>query len=212
MMDPQTVTSVASAGVAALSAGVSVYYSHKATQHAERSAQCQYEDNIRVWAERTVDVTGQLVELLSNEGGETEFSRNRSTLLAVLRCQIDKGRLYFPNIHTDKKGAWKPPAFRGIRQPIIDVLVNIYEASKTADWSTRPSAHQGVEDLHRKFVSEVQHRLNPSERDANYRRYVNQVSAQFVQESLVRPDRTGAVDGSERAAQAVSRVEPGVQS
>ena len=116
---------------------MSVYYSHKATQHAERSAQCQYEDNIRVWAERTVDVTGQLVELLSNEGGEIEFNRNRSTLLAVLRCQIDKGRWYFPNIHTDKKRAWKLPAFRGIRQPIIDVLVDIYEAAKTADWSTR---------------------------------------------------------------------------
>jgi hypothetical protein len=113
----QTVTSFASAGVAALSAAVSVYYSHKATQRAERSAQCQYEDNIRVWAERTVDVTGQLVELLSNEGGEIEFNRNRSTLLAVLRCQIDKGRWYFPNIHTDKKGESKLPAFRGIRQP-----------------------------------------------------------------------------------------------
>jgi hypothetical protein len=211
-MDAQTVTSVASAGVAAVSAGVSVYYSHKATQHAERSAQCQYEDNIRVWAERTVDVTGQLVEVLSNEGDETEFNRNRSTLFAALRCQIDKGRLYFPNIHTDKKGAWKLPAFRGIRQPIIDVLVDIYQAAKTADWSTRSSAHQRVEDLHRKFVSEVQHRLNPLERDANYRRYVEQVSVQFVQESLLRPDRTRVVDRSDPAAESASRAEPGEQS
>lgn len=134
----------------------------------------------------------------SNEGGEIEFNRNRSTLLAVLRCQIDKGRWYFPNIHTDKKRAWKLPAFRGIRQPIIDVLVDIYEAAKTADWSTRAPAHQRVEDLHRKFVSEVPHRLNPSERDANYHRYVEQVSAQFVEESLLRPDRTRAVPSPRR--------------
>src|SRR5262245_9967271 len=118
-MDAQTITAIASAVVATLSAVVSVYYSHQSTQYAQRSAQNQYEDHMREWAEQTVDVTAQLVELLSNEGGEQEFNARSGQFLASLRCQIDKGRWFFPNTLGDQKGAWKPLAFRGIRQPIL---------------------------------------------------------------------------------------------
>ena len=201
-MDAQTVTAIASAGVAAISAVVSVYYSHRSTQYALRSAQNQYEDHMRVWAERTVDVTAQLVELLSNEDGEQEFNARRGQLVASLRCQIDKGRWFFPNLLEDQKGAWKPPAFRGIRQPILNVLVDLFDAAKKADWKERKSALAKVEALHREFVSEVQQRLNPSERDANYRQYVSRyedLSSQFVQESLNRPDHLRTAVGDNRS-------------
>jgi hypothetical protein len=190
-MEAQTVTAVASAILAAGSAAISVYYSHKATRHAERSAQHAYEDGMRVWAERTVDATGQLLELLSNEGGQADFDEKSGALLAVLRCQIDKGRWYFPNLHHDKKGETKPLAFRGIRQKILNVLVDLFDAVKTVDWPNRAAVFQTVESLHREFVSEVQQRLDPSTRDAAYREYVAQyqnLNSQFVQESLNRPD------------------------
>lgn len=188
-MDAQTITAVCSACVAAISASISVYYSHRATQHADRSAQSQYEDNIRIWAERTVDITGHLVELLSDRSSETAFPSAKEPLLGDLRCQIDKGRWYFPNTHTEQKGASKHSAYRGIRQPIIDHLVQVYFAVTSADWATRASVRDAVEDLHRQFVSEIQHRLDPSKRDANYRSFVDQLSEHFVQESLSRPDR-----------------------
>lgn len=194
-MDAQTITAVVSAFLAAASAGVSVYYSHKATRYAERSAQNQHEDQMRVWAERTVDVTAELVELLSGQDGEDEFNARSGQLFVALRCQIDKGRWFFPNIHADKKGEWKPPAFRGIRQPILNVLVDLFDATKNADWQERESALAKVEQLHREFVSEVQERLNPAQRDANYRKYMREyedLSSQFVQESLKRPDRPHA--------------------
>jgi hypothetical protein len=190
-MEAQTITSVASAVLAAGSAAVSVYYSHRATRLEERSAQNAYEDNMRVWAERTVDATGQLLELLSNEDGQAEFVERSGPLLAVLRCQIDKGRWYFPNLHHDKKGETKPLAFRGIRQKILDILVDLFEAVKTVDWPNRAAVYRSVENLHREFVSEVQQRLDPSTRDAAYHRYVGQyqdLNSQFVQESLNRPD------------------------
>ena len=197
-MDAQTITAVVSAVsavLAAASAGVSVYYSHRSTQYAERSAQNQHEDHMRVWAERTVDVTAELVELLSNADGEDEFNTRSGELFVALRCQIDKGRWFFPNIHADKKGEWKPPAFRGIRQPILNVLVDLFDAAKKADWTERESVVAKVEQLHREFVSEVQERLNPSQRDANYQKYVREyedLSSQFVQDSLKRPDRPHA--------------------
>jgi len=184
---------------------VSVYYSHRSTQYALRSAQNQYEDHMRVWAERTVDVTAQLVELLSNEDGEQEFNARRGQLVASLRCQIVKGRWFFRNLLEDQKGAWKPPAFRGIRQPILNVLVDLFDAAKKADWKERKSTLAKVEALHREFVSEVQQRLNPSERDANYRQYVSRyddLSSQFVQESLNRPE-------PQRTALGDARSDPG---
>jgi hypothetical protein len=195
-MEAQVITSVASAILAATSAGVSVYYSHKSTQFTQRSAQNQYEDNMRGWAERTADVTGQLVQLLSNPDGEAEFNRNCEQLLGALRCQIDKGRWFFPNTHTDQKGTTKPFAYRGIRQPILDILVELYDQVDTIRRSgskDRASACQTVEFEHRVFVSEVQKRLNPATRDANYRKYIGQLSAQFVEQSLHRPDRPRAV-------------------
>jgi hypothetical protein len=190
-MEAQTVTAVASAILAAGSAAISVYYSHKATRHAERSAQHAYEDGMRVWAERTVDATGRLLELLSNDGGQADFDEKSGSLLATLRCQIDKGRWYFPNLHHDKKGETKPLAFRGIRQKVVNVLVDLYDAVKKLDWKNRAAVYQTVETLHREFVSELQQRLDPSTRDAAYQAYVGQyqdLNSQFVQESLNRPD------------------------
>jgi hypothetical protein len=191
-MDAQTVTSVASAVLAAVSAAISVYYSHRATRQAERSAQHQYEDNMRAWAESTVDATGELLELLSNEHGKAQFDARSGSLLAVLRCQIDKGRWYFPNLHPDKKGGWKPLAFRGIRQKALNVLVDFFIAVKNVDWANREAVFQTAETLHREFVSEIQQRLDPTTRDANYQEFVDQyqdLGSQFVQESLNRPER-----------------------
>jgi hypothetical protein len=205
-MDASTIAPAVSACVAVVSAGVSVYYSHRTTRRAERSAQNQYEDNIRAWAERTIDVTGHLVELFYNARDEDEFTTTRTTLLGLLRCQIDKGRWYFPNTHIQEKGAAKPAAFRGIRQPIVDALVLLYQASRTAAWDARQPALRRVENLHREFVSEVQRRLNPTDRDANYRTYVDQVSAQFVEESLSRPDTAHAVVEVARRDQAVPQT------
>jgi len=136
-------------------------------------------------------VTARPVELSSNEDGDQEFNALRGQLVASLRCQIDKGRWLVPNILEDQKGVWKPPAYRGIRQPILNVLVDLFDAAKEVDWNERGSALAKVEGLHREFVSEVQQRLNPSERDANYRQYVSryeELSSQFVQESLNRPE------------------------
>src|SRR5262249_34480092 len=122
-MDAQTLISVGSTALAACFAGVSVVYSQRATRQAERSAQHLYEDNMRVWAECRIEATGGLLELLSNGTSEAEFDRRRSPLLGTLRCQIDKGRWYFPNLHHERKGQSKPLAYRGIRQKVLDVLV-----------------------------------------------------------------------------------------
>jgi hypothetical protein len=93
-------------------------------------------------------------------------------------------------------------SFRGIRQPILNVLVDLFDAAKKVDWKERESALAKVEGLHREFVSEIQQRLNPSERDANYRQYVSRyedLSSQFVQESLNRPDHLRTAVGDDRS-------------
>ena len=41
---------------------------------------------------------------------------------------IDAGRLYFLTSEADKYGLEKEMAFRGMRYPVLDMLVRIYES------------------------------------------------------------------------------------
>jgi len=43
--------------------------------------------------------------------------------LGKISAGIDAGRLYFPNSEADKLGLHKEAAFRGVRHPVLDMLV-----------------------------------------------------------------------------------------
>jgi hypothetical protein len=188
-MDGQLVVSVASATAAVLSAAVSFYFSRQSVEQTREFAQDQYEDNIRAWAERTVEITSELRQLASN-GSRTPNPDLIAKLLADLSAQIEKGRWFFPNVLTDKAGTWKEPAYQGIRQRVLDDLVDIHTAVEESDWQDRHALHQKVRAAHRSFVSRVQVKLDPSERDAAYQEMLQQYQVQstFVAQALAKAD------------------------
>jgi hypothetical protein len=149
---------------------------------------------MRVWAERTVDVTAELVHRVrAPDGDESEFEKSRRELLAALSSQIDKGRFYFPNMHKDKAGHDKEPAYQGIRQYLLDDLVEIFDIVQELSWEDRGLVSDKLAHAHRLFVSRVQELLDPSRRDANYREITDQykVNSPFVADALRRADAVG---------------------
>jgi phytoene/squalene synthetase len=55
------------------------------------------------------------------------YERERFKVLEDLSYAIDAGRLYFPNSEADKYGLHKESAFRGVRHPVLDMLVRVYD-------------------------------------------------------------------------------------
>ena len=62
-------------------------------------------------------------QMQTNEGG---FLANKANLLVALSTLVDRGRLFFPNLNPDRKGAEKEGAYRGHRPPILDALMWTY--------------------------------------------------------------------------------------
>jgi hypothetical protein len=99
--------------------------------------------------------------------GTGSFAVLRDECLSKLSASIDKGRLYFPNFEHDSHGAEKEAAFRGIRQPILDRLVEIYDLVKDIDANVAnqiEAVRQPLMSKKRAFVSEVQSAVDPRRR------------------------------------------------
>jgi hypothetical protein len=90
-------------------------------------------------------------------------SPQKAEILANLSAAIDTGRWYFPNRWTEDFGPNKQPAYRGLRQPVLDHLVDAYDAFSNA--TTRKSADKELIHQQRSFVSEIQKVLDPRSRE-----------------------------------------------
>lgn len=99
-----------------------------------------------------------------------EFEADKVRVSMLLSALADRGRLFFPNIDTDRQGAEKEGAFRGVRPPILDVLVFAHLEVKMLE----PVQNEGKAFLNRcrrLLVSELQAHLDPRRRDAIVGRY-----------------------------------------
>ena len=93
-----------------------------------------------------------------------------------LSSAIDRGRWFFPNQWNDEIGLHKEPAYRGLRQPILDHLVAAYDLVKNMKAATDGASVSDLVHYQRCFVSEVQQVLNPRRRNEE----VERVNKQFT--------------------------------
>lgn len=158
-----------SAVVAAIAASVSVVFarrSHGLQQQAVRDA---YLERVRDWADDTIEITTAILRLCRDGCRSHEFDGTRDTLRTALSAQIEKGRWFFPNVLQERVGQRKEAAYRGLRQPILDALIAVYDAVDGVDWDNRLERRNAVLSAQRAFVSEVQARLDPNLRDETYK-------------------------------------------
>ena len=185
-----TAIGVVMAGLAALLAG---YYSKKTIEYALRAEQSareannhslranvlsanswldQYQANVRVWADEACDCISIAIHAVKADSSRQE--ELFFTSLHRLSSLIDRGRWFFPNQWNDEYGQHKEPAYHGLRQPILDYLVDAYRIVEsllmTKDNTTIPDLVQ----CQRLFVSEVQLVFDPRRRDREVERIIKE--------------------------------------
>jgi hypothetical protein len=194
-----TALGVVVAGLAALLAG---YYSKKTLQYsqcAERSAQeandhsvhanvlsantwlDQYMTNVRLWADEGCECISVAIHAV--HGDDSRRDELLLTSIQKLSSLVDRGRWFFPNLWADEYGQNKEPAFRGLRQPILDCLMDahyavkrLYELKQNDDIEQENDAVHELVHCQRIFVSEVQQVLNPRRRE----REIERITEQFA--------------------------------
>lgn len=185
-----TAMSVIVAGLAAL---LAAHYSKKSLDFASRAEQSaknandhahhsnilnanswldQYMTNVRAWADDACDAISIAIHAL-----QADPSKQDEILFASLQRisgLVDRGRWFFPNLWSDEYGQHKEPAYRGIRQPILDSLIDAYRTIETLRTSKDGFYIQELVHYQRTFVSEVQQVLNPRRRELEIERIKEQ--------------------------------------
>jgi hypothetical protein len=169
-----TAVAIISAVVAARSSKAADRHQEEAAQHAKRSAELlekehqlklrewtdQYFNSVRIWAEHVCYAISEATHVIEHPELNGDLKR---PILIRLSSLIDTGRWYFPNQWTDDYGTHKEPAYRGIRQPVLDCLVKAYDLLK----DSQPTENSKAELIatQREFVSYVQEVLDPRQRE-----------------------------------------------
>jgi hypothetical protein len=132
----------------------------------------QYMANVRAWADEACGGFAMATHAL-----KAEASRQDELLLSALErisSLIDRGRWFFPNSWCEEYGQEKQPAYRGLRQPILDALVDGYRTIESLRISKDPAQLTHLVRSQRMFVSEVQLVLDPRRRELEVARIKNQ--------------------------------------
>ena len=88
---------------------------------------------------------------------------------------MDRGRLFFPNLNPDRKGAEKEGAYRGHRPPILDALMWTYHELEALTREGGPASDDSagfIDECRRLLVSELQAYLDPRRKDEIVERMV----------------------------------------
>lgn len=121
-------------------------------RHARYQMETAYVENLLAWHKEVIFCLMRLEKLPANRPDVRED-------LCALSALIEQGRFFFPNIVEDKFGASKPLAYRGYRNIVLQLLVEIYRQYS----AEKPSAE--VNEKYRKsFTSAVFSLVDPVSR------------------------------------------------
>ena len=108
---------------------------------------------------------------------EPGFQGAKTNLLIAISALVERGRMFFPNLNEDGKGAEKEGAYRGHRPPILDALMWSYyelDALTREGGPTGDNSADFFDDCRRLMVSELQAHLDPRRLNQIVGRYDNQ--------------------------------------
>jgi len=173
--------------IAILSAGVAVISALIARGETRRQRKLQtasLRQNIDVasldWGNGAIDTLARAAmfartrHLQANDGA---FLANKANLMVALSTLVDRGRMFFPNLNPDKKGAEKEGAYRGHRPPVLDALMWAYHELEAMTREGGPSGDDSAaffDECRRLLVSELQSYLDPRRKDEVVERYDDQ--------------------------------------
>ena len=144
--------------------------------------QQDYFSSLRTWADQISDLLSEAIhfaELDPQRCGDGAYFDRRNRLRISLSSLIDRGRFFFPNLHTDQHGQHKERAFQGYRQEVLNSLVAAYQAATRLDCNDAANNGPRRQELvaaKRAFVSEVQSILDPAVRDKEFNKITHDVT------------------------------------
>lgn len=160
------------------------------------------------WGSAAIDVMARAAmfartrHLQANDGA---FLGNKANLLVAISTLVDRGRMFFPNLNPEKKGAEKEGAYRGHRPPILDALMFVHQELEAMTREGGPSAEDCagyIDECRRLLVSELQAHLDPRRMDQIVGRYDDQESE----------DRRGAIQQADALKAKLESRRPGTAS
>jgi hypothetical protein len=158
------------------------------------------------WGGQAIDTLARAAMLARTRhmhANDAGFEAGRTSSLMALTALIDRGRLFFPNLDPERKGADKELAYRGSRPPILDALVWSYcevEALRRTGGEQDNSAAEFIDDCRRLLVSELQAHLDPRRLDQVVGRYQDQKEA----------DRKVAIGRADELREQLKSRHPGI--
>jgi hypothetical protein len=119
----------------------------------------EYFNAVRLWADEASNNIALAIHL--NDFPDEVPATRLFEVRAALSGLLDRGRWYFPNRMHTEIGQHKAPAFRGLRQPILDGLAQAYRALNDRKSLGTDDTRSALVRAQRLFVSEVQRVLDP---------------------------------------------------
>lgn len=132
------------------------------------------------WGNAAIDVlarSAMFARTRMMQANDAAFLGNKANLMVQISTLVDRGRMFFPNLNPDMKGAEKEGAYRGHRPPILDALMWSYHEleAMTRDGSPSPDDSGAyIDECRRLLVSELQAYLDPRRKDEVVERYEDQ--------------------------------------
>jgi hypothetical protein len=143
----------------------SAWYMSKKIRHLNAlSAVEGWRRDVRAWAGASIELLSRSIYCCWDD--DVDQSHLRREYVHQLSAQVELGRMFFPNIPAQHVGADKPTAYQGYRHTILDPLVAVIQVlehpQKTGVYQ---SPKEAVEAMRRRFVSQVQKILRPSDQN-----------------------------------------------
>jgi len=132
------------------------------------------------WGNGAIDALARSAMFARTRNMQTNdaaFLASKTNMLIVLSTLVDRGRMFFPNLNPDRKGAEKDGAYRGHRPPVLDALMWTYHELEAMTREGGPPSDDSaafIDDCRRLLVSELQGYLDPRRKDEVVERYDDQ--------------------------------------
>lgn len=149
-------------------------------QHANLTL--QYFAALRPWANELADLLSDAIHFVELDPARCpagSFFDRRNQFRARLSSMIDRGKWFFPNLHSQEVGAHKEKAYRGYRQAVLNSLVEAYNTLTALDYvsgNNNQTRRDALVAAKRQFVGEIQDVLNPAKQDKEFRDITRRVA------------------------------------
>jgi len=168
---------------------ISIFVARRQSRVALQNLRLQRDNAIIQWSNRALDYLCSAEMILKPEYHavmpQAEYEKVRLAAMRDISSCIDQGRLFFPNLHHDKKGHDKPAAYRGSRPPVLDCLVFTHDLLGQAahHQDSLEKGRSEVTKFRREFISLVQSELDP-------RGLVRFLNEHLVEKTKVTPSKS----------------------